>query len=143
MAAEPLSFERRARRPFGLAMVGVALICLVLLIFAIDAHPLIVAIFALITAPAVWDVARDARATLSVDARHLSWNTGHHEITVPLAEIEEAVLSTAFDFSQRGKITLRDGRRVRIPPQCMPRGRSLDAALEARGIIHRRSLFGL
>ena len=143
MAADPLIFERRARRPLGLAMVGAALLCLVLLIFAVEAHPIVVAIFAVITGPALWDVVRDARATLTLDDTNLSWNSGHHDITLPLTEIEEAALSTSFDFSQRGKITLRDGRRVRIPPQCMPRGRSLDHALEARGVIHRRSLFGL
>ncbi|MDU8944893.1 hypothetical protein [Ovoidimarina sediminis] len=142
MAAEPFSFERRARRPFGLAMVTAALLCLSLLIFAVDAHPVIVALFAVVTGPAVWDVFRDARATLQINDKRLAWNTGHHEITVPLGEIREAVLSTSFDFSQRGKIHLSDGRRLRIPPQCMPGGRTLDAALELRAVPYRRSLFG-
>ncbi len=137
---EPLRFERRARRPFGIAMVAVALICLGLLIFAIDAHPVLVAIFAIIIGPALWDVIRDSRSTLSLDDTHLRWITGARDVSVPLTEIDEVVLATTMDFSQRATIRLRDGRKIRIPPQCLPGGRMLDTALEERAVIHRRSL---
>ena len=138
---EPLFFERRARRPFGIAMVAVALVCLAVLIFGIDAHPLLVTLFAIIVAPALWDVLRDNRATLALNDTHLSWTAGAQKIEIPFTEIDEVVLATTMDFSQRATIQLRDGRKIRIPPQCLPGGRVLDTALEARAVIHRRSLF--
>ncbi|MBT8457639.1 MAG: hypothetical protein KJO15_16210 [Alphaproteobacteria bacterium] len=141
MAIEPLSFERRARRPAGLAMVGVALAALLGLIFALDAHPVIVALFALLVAPALWDVIRDSHASIHLDETTFRWQSGARKGAVPFEEIDEAVLSTTLDFSQRASLRLKDGRRQRIPPECLPGGRVLDVALTERGVANRRSLF--
>lgn len=122
-------------------MVGAGLVFLGLLIFAVGAHPLIVAIVALLIAPALWDVLRDACATLTVDDTSIGWQTGARTASVPFTAIDEVVLATTLDFSQRASLRLTDGGRVRIPPECLPGGRRLDAALEARGVRNRRSLF--
>ena len=142
MATEPFRFERRARRPFGLYMVGTALLGLGVLIFGIGAHPVVVTIFALVIAPAVWDVLRDAVAWIEIDDRALRWQSGARGAELPLSEIEEVILSTTLDISQRAKVSTVEGTRMRIPPECLPGGRALDAALAARGVTHRRSLFG-
>lgn len=122
-------------------MVGAGLAFLALLIFGVGAHPVIVAIVALLIAPALWDVLRDARASLSVDGAEIAWQTGARTAAVPFTAIDEVVLATTLDFSQRASLRLTDGGRIRIPPECLPGGRVLDNTLEARGIRHRRSLF--
>ena len=139
--AEPFAFRRPARRPAALALVALALVFLAFLIFAVGAHPLIVTLVALLVAPAVWDVIRNAEATLEIDDTHLRWTSGARAGTARLDEIDEAVLATTLDFSQRASLHLPGAARMRIPPECLPPGRTLDAIFEARGIPHRRSLF--
>ncbi len=56
----------------GLAMVGIAALFVLILIFGIGAHPAIVAIFVVLTAPAVWDVWRDAKSWLEVSDTHIA-----------------------------------------------------------------------
>ncbi|MEO0655493.1 MAG: hypothetical protein AAFY77_11570 [Pseudomonadota bacterium] len=141
MATDRLEFARPSRRPVALAMVGGALAILLVLIFAVNAHPLIVTVFALLIAPAIWDVWRGAEATLRVDDDGIHWTTGARRAEAPWEAIDEVVLATTLDFSQRASLRLSDGGRMRIPPECLPGGRVLDQVLEARGIRHRRSLF--
>ena len=141
METRTYRFARPARRPAAFAMVGAGIGLVALFIFVIDAHPLIVAVAALAVAPAAYDLARGTTATLTLTDRDIAWASGTRAVTVPLAEIDQAVLATTLDFSQRATLLLRDGRRVRIPPECLPGGRILDSELDARGIGNRRSLF--
>ena len=124
-------------------MVAGAIAFLVALIFVIDAHPAIVTVFAVVISPAIWDLIRDNTATLEVDDARLAWTSGRRAAQIPFVEIDEVVLSTTLDFSQRAKVQLHDGRSTRIPPECIPNGRALDKALADREIHHRRTFFGL
>ena len=141
MAPEPYHFARPARRPGAFVIVGVAIGLIVLFIYVIDAHYLIVTITALAVAPAIWDIWKGAVTTLSITGEAIAWESGPRTGSVPLDEIDRAVLATTLDFSQRATLHLRNGQRVRIPPECLPGGRILDAQFEQRGISHRRSLF--
>jgi hypothetical protein len=140
--AEPFRFERSAREPRALALIGAAVLLLLALLFVVEAAWWIAAIVALLTLPAVVEALRDVRATLALDDGQLAWASGRRGRTVPLARIAEVRLATTLDFSQRATLLLDTGDRLRIPPECLPPGRALDAALAARGIPHRRSLFG-
>jgi hypothetical protein len=140
--AEPLRFERRARGPRALALLGAALLVILAMVFLVEAAWWIVALLALLTLPAVIEAVRDARATLALDADALSWASGRRAQRVPLSRIAEVRLATTLDFSQRASVHLDTGERLRIPPECLPPGRVLDAALAAREVPQRRSLFG-
>lgn len=140
--AEPLRFERRAREPRALALIGLSVLAILGLLLAVDAAWWVAAILALFTLPAIVEALRDARATLALDDAGLSWASGRRARCVPLDRIAEVRLATTLDFSQRASVHLDTGQRLRIPPECLPPGRALDAALSARGIPHRRSLFG-
>ena len=139
--AEPFVFERRARRPGAYLMVGLALLFLLVLIFGIGAHPLIAAVFAALIAPAVRDLWRDTTASLRIDDDRLTWKAGSRSGEVALADIAEVQARTALDLSQRAAILTENGEKHRIPMPCLPGGRQLDEALEARGVRVRRSLF--
>ena len=139
--AEPFRFERRARGPRALALIGTALAGLLGLVL-LGAAWWITAGLALLALPALVEAARDARATLTLDDRRLAWSSGRRAQSVPLARIAEVRLATTLDFSQRATVEADTGERLRIPPECLPPGRDLDAALAARDVAARRSLFG-
>lgn len=139
--AEVYVFERPARRPFSYAMVGVAVVGLLALIFGINAHPLVITLFALIIAPAIWDVIKGNTATLEITETSIAWKSGAREATVPFENIDEAVLSTTLDFSQRATLHFKGGGKVRIPVECLPPGRVLDQEFTSRNIPNKRSLF--
>jgi hypothetical protein len=139
--AEPLRFERSARGPRALALIGTALAAIAALIL-LGAAWWIIAGLALLALPAVVEAARDARATLTLDDHALSWSSGRRAQSVPLPRIAEVRLATTLDFSQRATVHADSGEKLRIPPECLPPGRTLDEALTARAIPHRRSLFG-
>ncbi len=139
--ADEFHYARPARRPAGFTMVGVGLVVLALFIFVIDAHPLLIAVTALAIAPALYDLIRGTTATLSLDDTRITWTSGARRGEVPLTEIDTARLATTLDFSQRATLILKDGAKLRLPPECLPPGRVLDGECEKRGISHRRSLF--
>lgn len=140
--AEPFRHERRARDPRALGLVGVSVLAILAMVLVIEAAWWIPAGLGLLTLPAVIEAIRDSRARLELDDRALSWSSGRRAQAVPLHRIAEVSLSTALDFSQRATVHLNTGERLRIPPECLPPGRAVDAALAARGLPHRRSLFG-
>lgn len=140
--AEPFRYERSARDPRALALISAAILLLLFLLFVVEAAWWVAAILALLTMPAVMEALRDARATLTLDDHALTWSSGRRKGSVPLVRIAEVRLATTLDFSQRASLTLDTGQSLRIPPECLPPGRALDAALAARGLPHRRNLFG-
>jgi hypothetical protein len=138
---EPLVFRKSARRPAGLITAAIAMTLLGILTFAVGAHPLTIAAFALLTVPAFWEIARDSQTELIVDETTLSWKSGNRTGQIPLSEIDVVRIRTALDFSQRASLTQRDGQKLRLPPECLPGGRAFDLALEQRGVAVRRVLF--
>lgn len=140
--AEPFGFERRARDPRALGLVGLSVLVVLLLIFVIDAAWWIAGGIALLTLPAALEALRDSRARLHLDDQALSWSSGRRSQRVPLPRIADVQLATTLDFSQRATVHLDTGERLRIPTECLPPGRALDAALTALGLPHRRSTFG-
>lgn len=135
-------FERSARSPRALTMIGAAVVAILVMIFAIGAAIWITAIFAIFTLPAIYEAVTGARSRLRLDEETLEWQSGTRGQSFPIAQIEELTLATTLDFSQRATVRLTDGRKIRIPPDCLPGGKTLDAELSARDIPHRRSLFG-
>ncbi len=133
--------ERSARGPRSLALIGIAVLVLLGMIFVVGAALWVIAVFALLTIPAIYDALRGARARLVLNDLTLGWESGRRDQMIPLGRIEEVTLSTSLDFSQRATVQLTTGEKLRIPPECLPGGRLLDAELEARGVPHRRSLF--
>jgi hypothetical protein len=138
---EPYVYERSARDPRALALIGASLAVVLALILVVEAAWWITLLVGVATVPAVVEAFRDARSRLMLDATAISWESGHHRRSVPLSRVAEVTLATRLDFSQRASVHLTTGDRLRIPPQCLPGGRRLDAELAARGVPHRRALF--
>lgn len=141
--ADPIDIVRPARAPLPLAIVTVLWVAGILAITLVDAHPLVVGLLLLFTLPAIYDMGRGRVSRLHLDDRTIRWSNGVAEGEIALTRIAEVKLHTGLDFSQRARIILKSGEKTRIPPDCLPHGRRLDAALDARGIPQTRSLFAL
>ncbi|MGI9393939.1 MAG: hypothetical protein ACR2OY_04775 [Boseongicola sp.] len=134
-------FSRSGRQLSAVAYTIFAVTGLAVLIFGLNAHPLIAAFFAVIVLPAVWDVVVNNRAEMKISDGRIQWRVGQRANDAKLDEIERVMARTGLDFSQRVSIRMRDGTRRSIPPPCIPPGRSLDAELKARGVTVERTLF--
>ena len=134
-------FSRSGRQLSAVAYTIIAVTGLAVLIFGLNAHPLISAFFAVILLPAVWDVLANNRAEMKISKDRIQWRVGQRENDAKLDEIERVMARTGLDFSQRVSIRMRDGSRRSIPPACIPPGRVLDTELEARGVKVERTMF--
>ena len=135
------AFDRRGRTPrtglaLALAWAGLAVLAL-----HFDAAPWLIALLAVPTLPAAMDLLRDPVWSLRLTDRALIWQMPGHETSIPLDQIETVRLDTAWDFSVRATVQLRDGPPQRLPPACMPPHRDFEAALLAAGLRTERHHF--
>ena len=119
-------------------MVGGALVVLLVLLFGIQAHPFIVAVFGVLISPAIWSIIANTEASLTVDDTKMSWQVGARGDSVEFSDIDYVRSRTALDLSQRVAVFRNSGPKLHIPGPCLPTGRMLDDALEARGVTVKR-----
>ncbi|WP_298842253.1 hypothetical protein [uncultured Roseobacter sp.] len=143
VAAEPFRFERQGRNRTGLAVVAAIWIALIAATVVLDAAPWLMAVLALFTLPAAWEIVRNPLATLTLDGRGMRWQSGRRSADVALAELERVRLDTRLDFSVRVTLILTNGARVRLPYECTPPHKSFEETLNQRGIATERHHFSL
>ena len=135
---------RRAGRSLWTALVVAAVwLALVTAYVVIEASPVILAIVALFTLPALCDLATNPIASLSLSPQALVWQRGKDKVTIPLDTIDHIRLDTRLDLSVRATVVLRSGQRLRIPPDTMPPHRPFEHALHAAGVPTQRHHFSL
>lgn len=144
MAEAPLlTYRRQARnRATTLAVAGVWAAMGFAWVFW-DASSLVLALPALFTLPALWDLWRNTKSSLTLTRQALSWRTGTREVEVPLRDIDRMRMDTRLDLSVRITVRLKNGARLRIPPQCTPPHRKFEDALTDTGITTERHHFSL
>jgi len=135
------SFSRQGRSPRVLGVLICVYAVLVAAILLFDAAWWLMALLALPTLPALYDLYRDPEAGLELDADTLSWRSGRRRGTLALAEIARLRLDTRWDFSVRATAVLGSGRRIRLPDESLPPHRVLEAELLARGVQVERHHF--
>lgn len=151
------AFARQGRsRAATLILAAIYAVLIAALLF-LQAAPWLVALLALPTLPALYDLLADPRSGLEITApgpatspaprpatgetARLRWFTGRRGGALPLARIRAARFDTRFDLSVRVTLILDDGTRLRLPPPCLPPHRRLEAALKARGVAVIRQHF--
>ena len=141
--ADPYRFIRQARRPgTALAVAGTWAALLAARVF-LDAASWLMALIALFTLPALWDLIRNPSAGLTLDTEALHWHSGQRSASVALDEIDHVRLDTRLDFSVRASVQLRSGRKIRLPFESTPPHLAFEAALQERGIKVQRHHFQL
>lgn len=141
MGAEQYSFRRSGRNRstlVGVILVWSALIAAVVLV---DAALWLMAVLALATLPALWDLMRNPSAGLDLTPQELSWFSGRRKALLERGEIERVRFDTRLDFSVRATAVLTTGRRIRLPFECTPPIASFESALAAHGIRTERNHF--
>ena len=142
-ATAPYAYTRTARRLTAVLVVAAVLLTLLAAWFWLDAATWIVSGLALFTLPALYDLAVNPAAGLTLTHDTLSWHSGRRHAQVTLDEIDNLRLDTRLDFSVRASVVLRTGRKIRLPFEATPPHRAFETALEARGIKVMRFHFQL
>jgi len=131
---------RNLRTAFVLVAVWAGLAAMLI---ALDAALWIVAGLALFTLPALWDLVSDRASGLALDLQALHWHSGKQNHVVPLTGIRTVRLDRRLDLSFRVSLILHDGRRIRLPHDCLPQIERLDKALQQAGLRVERHPFSL
>lgn len=140
---EPFRFTRTGRtRRTALALVAVWA-AMGAAVLVLDAALWVMAVPALFTLPAVWDLVSDRRAGLALDEDRIRWHAGRAEGEVVFGQIDRVRFDTRLDLSVKVTLVLRSGRRIRLPQESVPPWRTLEAALEARGLRTERHHFAV
>ena len=138
-----LSFRQSARtRGTALLVAGIwALLVLAWLYW--EAAPLVLALPAAFTLPALWDLWHDRQSALTLTGQEITWESGRRSARIDLEEIDYIRLDTRLDLSVRATVVLKTGTKIRVPPQCTPPHRHFEKMLETAGIPTQRHHFAL
>ena len=141
--ADTFRFRKEGRSPSALyTVVGIWFI-LIALVILVEAAPWLMIAIGLFTLPAIWDLYKNPQSGLDFTHDDLRWFTGRREGSVPWEEIDRFRLDTRLDFSVRASAVLQSGKKIRLPYECTPPHRLLEAVLNARGIRTERHHFSL
>jgi len=135
---DTFTHRRTSRNATSYTLVGGAIVVLLVMILWLEAHPLIVALFGVLIAPAIWTIMANTEAKLTVTDDAISWQVGARGDEVQLSDIDFMRARTSLDLSQRVAVFRHSGPKLHIPGPCLPSGRQLDEALEARDITVKR-----
>lgn len=142
MPDQPLySFTRQGRSPVAIAAAAAWLALLALLVLGLQAAWWLAAVLALPLVPVLIDLWRNPAAGLELDGTALRWFSGSREASVALEDIEKLRFDTRWDFSVRVTVLGKDGKKTRLPQECVPPHRSFEEELTARGLTPERHHF--
>mgnify|MGYP000545439582 CR=1 FL=1 len=139
--AEPFVFTRQGRSQRTFAVLIVIYAVLLGLIVVVDAAWWVMALLALPTVPALWDLYHNPGAGVRLGDTELSWHSGRRTGALALNDINYMRFDTRWDFSVRVSAMRDAKKRVHLPFECIPPHRDFEAAFQARGIEVRRSHF--
>lgn len=137
------SYRRAGRSLRGMATLAGVWAVLLYLLIALEAAPVVVAILAVFTLPALCALIRNPLAGIDLSATHLRWFTGPRDALVALTEVDHIRLDTRLDFSVRASIILPNGRKIRVPFEATPPHQAFEDALTAQGVTVKRFHFQL
>lgn len=103
----------------------------------------ILALVAIATLPALWDLYSNRQSGVRLDDWQLSWWSGRGTAQMPLSDIDHMRFDTRLDFSVRVSAVLPDKRRIRLPYDALPPHKIFEAACQARGLRTERHHFSL
>lgn len=124
-------------------MLGAVWLLILAAIALLDASLILMALVALCTAPALYDLISGRIAGLSLSSDGLQWFAGRRTGEIAWDKIDHVRLDTRLDFSVRASAVLTSGRKVRVPLEATPPSDVFETALTDRGITVRRHHFSL
>jgi hypothetical protein len=135
------SFSRESRSPKAIAGVTRSLAVVPGLWQGVDMAGWITLLLLLPALPALYDLGRNPRAGLTLNAASLAWFSGNRSVQIGLGEIDKVRMDTRWDFSVRVTILPLSGRKLVIPHEALPPHRELEDRLQANGVKVERHHF--
>lgn len=97
----------------------------------------------LFTLPALWDMIVNRQSSLTLDDAGLAWQSPMGQHRIAYADIDRMRFDTRLDFSVRVTVVRQDGRKLRLPYDCLPPHKMFEDALRAQGVTVERHHFSL
>lgn len=136
-----LEFHRHGRSAGTATILAAVWAAMLAAIRWLDAAWWLMALLALPTLPALWDLIANPSAGLRLTDARLHWHSGRRQGDLALGEIDRMRLDTRWDLSVRVTAVLTSGRSVRLPHESLPPHRALEQALTDRGVRVERHHF--
>lgn len=138
---QPFEFTRHHRSQRTVVILICIYAVLIGLVIVFDAIWWLMALLALTTLPAIWDVFHDTNAGVHLDDQTLSWHTGKRKGEISLADIKDFRFDTRWDFSVRVSATLKNDKRIRLPDESLPPHKQFEQVLQSAGFAVERHHF--
>ncbi|QBF31278.1 hypothetical protein [Thalassococcus sp. S3] len=139
----PFAYTTQGRTWRAGIVVGLIYVALAAIHILFDARLWIIALLALSTLPALYDLYVNPSAGLRLDQGALDWHSGRRSVTLSLSEIDHMRFDTRLDLSVRVSAVLKSQKRIRVPHEALPDHKTLETAFEERGIRVERHHFSL
>ena len=136
-------YEASARGPRAVMGIAAWWAALLAAYLVFDATLWILLPLALASLPALYEMGKGARATLEIDSDEFRWSSGRRHGRMLRSEVDRVRLDTKLDMSLRMSLVTAEGRKIRLPYECVPPRQSLSDELEAREIKVERHHFSL
>ncbi|MEX0311684.1 MAG: hypothetical protein AB3N17_15720 [Tateyamaria sp.] len=139
----PYRYETTGRNRRTLVALGGVWVLILAAIALFDASVVLMALIALCTAPALYDLVSGRASGLALSDEGLSWFAGRRSGEIAWSRIDHIRLDTRLDFSVRASAVLTSGRKVRVPLEATPPADQFEGVLRDRGIAVKRHHFSL
>lgn len=136
-------FVRQGRSHKTIAVLIVVYAVLISLVLLVDAVWWLMLVLALLTLPAVWDLATNPSAGVHLDDTQLRWHSGRRKAVVDLGEIDHMRFDTRWDFSVRVMVVLKTKKKIRLPFEALPPHRAFETVFLERDIPVKRHHFSI
>lgn len=136
-------YEAAARGPRAFVALGLWWGALIAAALFLNAAWWVLLPLALASLPALYEMGKGAVARFELDNSEFRWSSGRRSARVARTDVLRVRLDTRLDFSLRMSLILQDGKRVRLPYECVPPAKSLEQALQTRDIPVERHHFTL
>ncbi|WP_166416169.1 hypothetical protein [Cochlodiniinecator piscidefendens] len=143
MNAEVYTHQNRGRAARTVAVLGAIYAISVFAFVWLNAAWWIIAALVVFTLPAIWDLATDRVAGLTLSDTQITWRSGSFEDYRAYGEIEKVRFDTRLDFSVRVTLVLSRDRKLRLPYDCLPPHKEFEDELNKRNIKTERHHFSL
>lgn len=137
----PFRFTRQNRNPRTVLALIVIYAVLIGMMILLDAVWWLMALLALATLPALWDVIHDTSAGMELTDDTLRWHSGKREGVLDLSEVDRFRFDTRWDFSVRVSAMLKSDKRLRLPDESLPPHKQLEDLLKQAGFAVERHHF--
>lgn len=139
----PYTYTSHGRRPATILTVVLIWAALIAAYVLLEADPVILSVIGAFTLPALYDLVRNPRSTLTLDDTYLRWSSGNQDAEIALSEIEYLRFDTRLDMSVRLSIVRPSGVKIRVPYPATPPHGSFEPLARTAGLTTRRYHFSL